>query len=896
MPRAILALRTGALALLLLALPAQVVARPQIRTSFFNAYPTAVGTRLDNLPSHSGHCGVCHYDFNGAGPKNPFGNRVQAVLGSYPNTDAGRQAAIHSIELEDSDGDGVTQFVEITDRTTYVNTPTFPGLTAANVGLATNVPVAAEVTPYLVPVTGVDTTPPAVAVTSPNGGESWVGGSAHAVTWTASDPSGVSAVHLDYRDGFGQPWTPIARGLTNSGTWIWFVHDTPTAGAAVRVVAVDGAGNVGVDSSNAVFAITAMPGGLAPTTLRDFHQRGSQPFDAGTAFETSPACLSCHGGYDPAVEPGRNAIGTMMMQSARDPIFKACLAIAEQDAPGSGDLCIRCHSPIGWVSGRSQPTSGASLNAADRDGVSCDYCHRMVDPVYVPGVSPAADAGVLAALLPAHVPTGYSNGQFVLDPDPRKRGPFDDAVTPHAFLGSPFHRTSELCATCHDVSNPVFVRTAGADYAPDAFDAKPDSITSTTHFGLERTYSEWKNSAYPAGVYAPDFAGNLPDGIVRTCQDCHMRDVTGTGCNVPGAPTRVDLPLHDLTGGNSWMPGVIASLWAGEVDAGALAASSARAVAMLQKAAVVDVALQPAADSFTAVVTVTNRTGHKLPTGYPEGRRMWLHVVARDENDAVIWESGAYDAATGVLAQDAHTRVYETHLGISPGLAAVLGLAAGPSFHFALNDTVIKDNRIPPLGFTNAGFATFNGQPVDPEMPGPAPRYADGQNWDMAAYGVPAATRRVVATLRYQSTSKEYVEFLRDANTSTGEGDAMHDAWVANGRAAPVDVDADSAAVVPAGAPVTAVGHAALSLRRNPFGATLEAVVALARPSRVVWRVLDVQGRQLASRDDGWLGAGSHRFAWNGRGDDGRDAGAGVVWVRAEVDGRPLTRQAVRLR
>ena len=27
-------------------------------------------------------------------------------------------------------------------------------------------------------------------------------------------------------------------------------------------------------------------------------------------------------------------------------------------------------------------------------------------------------------------------------------------------------------------------------------------------------------------------------------------------------------------------------------------------------------------------VKVTNLTGHKLPTGYPEGRRMWIHLMA----------------------------------------------------------------------------------------------------------------------------------------------------------------------------------------------------------------------------------------------------------------------------
>ena len=39
---------------------------------------------------------------------------------------------------------------------------------------------------------------------------------------------------------------------------------------------------------------------------------------------------------------------------------------------------------------------------------------------------------------------------------------------------------------------------------------------------------------------------------------------------------------------------------------------------------------------------VMNETGHKLPTGYPDGRRMWLHVRAFDEQRTVVFESGRY--------------------------------------------------------------------------------------------------------------------------------------------------------------------------------------------------------------------------------------------------------------
>ena len=886
---------TGALAFAGL-LPSLVRARPTIRTSFFNAYPGAVGSRLDNLPSHATHCGACHFDFNGGGTRNPYGNRIAQVLPNYSNTDAGRQQAIHSIELEDSDADGYNSLTEVTDLANYSNTPTFPGLTPGNAGQTSNVPVLAEIQPYLVPQTGADTSPPSVTVMSPDGGESWTGGSAHAVTWTATDNVGVAGVDLFYRDAETEPWTMIARGLANGGSFTWFVHNTPAATARVRAVARDAAGNSGQDASNGLFTIAATPGGIAPTTLRDFHQPGTQPFGGGT-FQDQAACAGCHGGYDTAVEPGHNFRGSMMAQAARDPLFFACLAIAEQDAPSSGDLCLRCHTPFGWMSGRSQPTGGGQLVALDRDGVACDFCHRAVDPIYQAGVSPPEDQAVLNGLLPAHRPTGYSTGQYVVDPEARRRGPFAGVVAPHTVLESPLHRSSEFCGTCHDVSNPVFMRVSGADYAPGPFDAPADSIGSGHLMPLERTYSEWKNSAFPAGVYAPEFAGNKPGGMVATCQDCHLRDVAGKGCNDPGAPLRQDLPFHDMTGGSSWMPAVVAALYPTETDAAALAAGAARAVSMLEKAATVDLTVAAAGDSYRATVTVTNRTGHKLPTGYPEGRRMWLHVRARNAAGALVYESGGYDAATGVLAMAPVPVVYEAHLGLSPALAGALGLSAGPSFHFALNDTLHKDNRIPPLGFTNAAFEAFGGPPVDPGFEGPGPRYPDGQNWDAPAFALPPSAVSIAATLYYQSTSTEYIEFLRDENTTNSAGDDMHDAWITHGRAAPVAMATDSVRFGP-----VVVGDdgrvLATDLRvvTNPYRGALELRLGLARQARVVLEVVDVSGRRVARLDQGVLGPGEHRIVWDGRDRRGRDTGPGVYWARVEADGGRLARQAVRLR
>lgn len=871
--------------------PVAVWSTPKNRSAFFAAYPGAVGSRLDNLPSNAGHCGVCHYDFNGGGARNLFGARVEAVLPNYPNTNDGKRLAILSIHDEDNDGDGRSNGVEITDLVNFSNTPTFPGLQSSNVGSVTNVDIN-DILNYLTPQSGSDTQPPVVNLTSPNGGQVWAGGSGYAVTWIATDNVAVTTVDLFYRDDDDAPWVRVARDLMNPGTHLWFVPNTPTATARVKVLARDAAGNIGTDSSSASFTIVRSPGGIIASTLRDFEQPGTQPLDVG-GFETSATCVSCHGGYDAAVEPGSHFKGTMMGQAARDPLFYACLAIAEQDAPSSGDMCIRCHSPMGWLGGRSTPTDASQLTQADRDGVACDFCHRGVNPVYTAGASPPEDQAILDGMLPAHRPTNHSNGQFVTDPIPRKRGPFSDPVAPHATIASAFHRSSDFCGTCHDVSNPAFDRIAGADYAPGPLDQAADSISSLTLFPLERTYSEWKASAFPGGVYAPEFAGNKPDGIVSTCQDCHMSDVLGKGCNDPAAPTRADLPRHDLTGGNTWLGRIIARLYPGETDSVALEAGAVRARALLRKSALVDLAVAAEGDSFRATVTVTNRTGHKLPTGYPEGRRMWLQLVARDGNGNVVFESGAWDPATGLLAEDPQLVVYEAHLGISPPLAGAIGLPHGPSFHFALNDSVYKDNRIPPAGFTNAAFAAFGGAPVDETRPGP--RYADGQNWDVSGYALPATARSASVRLLYQTTSKEYVEFLRDHNTTNSAGQLMYDLWAQNGKAPPESMAEDSATFAPLGVGDDTGRPLALTPLANPFRGELALRLDLPRPAGVVLEVHDVFGRRIARRDLGVLGAGPQRILWDGRA-GGATAAPGLYWVRVRAAGETVTRVVTRLR
>ncbi len=874
----------GVVAIVTALVPADSQSRPPIRKAFFDAYPSAAGTRLDDLPGNSGHCGVCHYDFNGGGPRNGYGAKVQVAIasGQFPDN----IAAIQSLDDLDSDVDNFTTHVEVLS-TVFTNTPTFPGLKAGDEALVTNINVA-EITPYLTPMGSDDTTPPVVSVVSPTAGQLVATHGTLTVTWTCSDASGIESVSIYHSDDGGLTFKPISFAEPDDGTFDWFVPHRPGLQNVIRVVAKDNAGNYGAAWSSGNFTIT---GSTALTTLRDMDLPGTQPF--GLLFEDSDVnCVTCHGNYNTAVEPWANWKGSMMAQAMRDPLFLACLAVAEQDAPSVGDLCLRCHTPGGWGEGRSADTSGGLMNAKDRQGVQCDFCHRLVDPVYQAGVSPIDDIAVLDSL--QAVPVGYANGQFVADPDPVKRGPYTDAQASHAFLASAFHRSSDVCGTCHDVSNPVFEYDgAPGRYVPGPLDAPHPDGDPRNMFPVERTFSEWSQSDYAnGGVYAPQFAGNKPDGIVSTCQDCHMQDVSGKGCSEPGAPTRTDLPLHDLTGGNTFIPDILPTFFPGEVDVARLQAGKARAMAMLQKAASLALVAGQDGPHPTVTVTVTNETAHKLPSGYPEGRRAWLNVKGYDAGNALVYESGAYDPATGVLSHDEDAKIYEIKLGVSERLSPIVGLPAAPGFHFVLNDSVYSDNRIPPRGFTNASFTGIQSPPV-------AYAYPDGQYWDETTYAMPTEVRFVEVTLYYQTTSKEYIEFLRDENTTNTAGLDLYNAWVAQGRGAPVAMAADtiSVDVVPTAIDDTPLARTELfPAYPNPFNPTTTIRYSLASRQHVRIDVFDVTGARVATPVNETRPAGVQTVTWNGRDSRGEPVASGVYMIRMSTAGAHFVHKAVLLK
>lgn len=521
------------------------------------------------------------------------------------------------------------------------------------------------------------------------------------------------------------------------------------------------------------------------TTKQDFFLPGTQPSTPEhpiVEIIDPTTCRSCHSA--PIYNAWR---GSMMSQSGRDPLFWAAFAVAMADAEEAGEYCLRCHAPRAWYAGRSEPADGSALTPEDIGaGVACEVCHRMVDPV--PGATDevAALDTTIRAALDSPPPTDHAgSGMLIIDPADNRRGPFSlPLLNYHSAFQARFQGQSDpvvnsrLCGSCHNVDNPLLSWNENppgggpAQYWPNELDTPAASFGNGDLFPMERTYDEWLNSAYAkGGVYAPQFAGAKQDGIVASCQDCHMARQTGYAAIPALGPIFRDcattgcLPAHILVGGNTWVPQLLQdSRWrlTEPDDAAALSQTIIEARSMLARAASLTIEMSGTGSQKLVKVRVTNETGHKLPTGYPEGRRMWLNLRAFDAEGKLIYESAAYNPNTGQLSEDSAARVYEVKQGLTPELAALVGKTAGPTFHFALNNTTVKDNRIPPRGYTQAAFDKPGLRPV-------GATYADGQYWDDVSYTVPAATVRVVATLYYQTASGDYIEFLRQNGGADGQ-------------------------------------------------------------------------------------------------------------------------------
>jgi hypothetical protein len=442
-------------------------------------------------------------------------------------------------------------------------------------------------------------------------------------------------------------------------------------------------------------------------------------------FVTGDRCMPCHNalttpsGADVSIGFAWRA--SIMANSARDPYWQGSVRREVLDHPAARakieDECSVCHMPmqryeahvaggLGAVFAHLPQQRGTSVkDSLAADGVSCTLCHQIQD----------RQLGE---------PSSFTGG-FVIDTSTRATrrpvfGPYDvdqgHATIMHSSsgfvptLGAQI-RSSAMCATCHTLY------TTALGPGGETIGQLPEQVP----------FLEWKHSAY---------------ANERSCQDCHMPPFTTSRDSVAitavlGQP-RPGPRQHLFAGGNFFVLGML-NRYRKELAVEALpteleqAASSTRG--LLAQAARLTLERAAAEGNRLSVdVTVTNLTGHKLPTAYPS-RRAWLHLTVHDRSGATVFESGAVSSTGRIVGNDNdddrtkyephyheitspdQVEIYESIMVDRQGVVTT-GLLSGLRY--------AKDNRLLPRGFDKAtaspDFAVVGSAAADPGFVGGSDR------------------------------------------------------------------------------------------------------------------------------------------------------------------------------
>ena len=395
-------------------------------------------------------------------------------------------------------------------------------------------------------------------------------------------------------------------------------------------------------------------------------------------FSDANTCKSCHRAStdrDPAipavmrnplvddgedVSPANQWQHSMMAHAFNDPYYQATVQDETRVFPHLAgfieDKCLTCHTPMARTHAHqsgtnliqdatcSLPDGCYRLESAQRDmhareGISCTLCHQVKEdnlgtPASFSGnfsIAAANDANAFQIFGPYQNP--HSGGSNAMQNNSGYTPVYGNHMS-----------ASTHCASCHTLYTPAL----------DVENGMPTGVS----FLEQGPYLEWQNSI---------FASATREG--RQCQECHMAEpetgvyasriaITPAGQVNQNWPERTPFYTHSMVGGNTYMLEVLQAFRTvlGIEDTTTVAGFDekiAQTRALLENHAAELAISRTVLDGneLSVDVQIANKTGHKLPTGFPS-RRAWLHLRVKSASGQTLFESGAVDAR-GRIATDA---------------------------------------------------------------------------------------------------------------------------------------------------------------------------------------------------------------------------------------------------
>ena len=491
-------------------------------------------------------------------------------------------------------------------------------------------------------------------------------------------------------------------------------------------------------------------------TVKAVHMRN--PIDSGEFFIGYKLCAGCHG-YDSLFIGNITADSqdvnvfddwrsTMMALSARDPLWQAKVHHEILVNPAhSNELqttCTACHAPMGHFTAMFHGASHYTLDDVFQDtlaieGVSCTGCHTI-------------GTQGLGSRFSGDIP--YDTTKKIFGPFTLPfTGPMDLYVgmTPTYSIHM---EDSKVCSPCHTLL------THAVDLG--------GNFTGGT-FVEQATYHEWLNSVFPSQG--------------KVCQTCHMPQleepiVIANG--ILALQSRSPFNQHQFPGANEFMLKLIKAnkTLMGITTADAYFDSSILYNHQLLTNSTLNINIQnDSADTDTSYfsVTLTNKAGHKFPSGYPS-RRAVVQFVVLKENGDTLFKSGTldgnyevnnisspYEIHHNIIKSQTQTQIYEMVMGdVNGNKTTVLERAVSQ----------LKDNRIPPQGFNTAHYTYDTAKIVglfnDPDFNLTGATQGNGKDivhYHVAANGYTGKVN-VFATVLYQTVPPGWLTEMFSFNDS----------------------------------------------------------------------------------------------------------------------------------
>lgn len=477
-------------------------------------------------------------------------------------------------------------------------------------------------------------------------------------------------------------------------------------------------------------------------------------------FATSNECAFCHTssasalidsqGNDLSIADDWSA--TMMANSFRDPLFRAKVESEIVRNPHLAaaieDKCLTCHAPMARTQAIRDGVATYSLSEAETtpfasDGVSCTLCHQIQDE----GLGNESSF----------------SGNYTIGDERKMYGPYKE-VFANPMMNHvdylPIHGGQvdkpEFCATCHTLFTPIV----------------GENGQIVGEFPEQTPYLEWINSSYASSEN------------YQSCQDCHMPRVDEP-VKITNRPPWYQVEQspfwkHHFIGGNTFILEMLKDnrQYLGSPIPEALFERTIRRTEERLSQEAADLQILKVGQSNNRLqidVSVTNKTGHKFPTGFPS-RRVWLYLSVMDQQERLIFESGGYTPTGEIIGLDS---TYEPHHLVinSPDQVqiyqSVMGDVSGKKTSTLLSAaTYLKDNRLPPKGYQQSGqmasFTGIKGKAVT-DMNFNAVGTQEGSGTDIVTYDIDLNDAEfplsIKAQLLYQSSSTGFLDNLFQDDT-----------------------------------------------------------------------------------------------------------------------------------